>query len=180
MLEFGRKLFHSLTIYYMAHVKFSIHYCYLDYHNNYSLLFSGSLPDTLTIHYVALSEDRKRMKLKQVEKKRNWEKGKKLSQYFLSLTIQTRNISPGVSSAGRPWYCWQVVESFISALLKHFATFETFSNILTFNDDSISPILFPNQALYERWGALLGEKLGTLRRPSRLLVKPSSSHCKSG
>ena len=126
MLEFGRKLFHSLTIYYMAHVKFSIHYCYLDYHNNYSLLFSGSLPDTLTIHYVALSEDRKRMKLKQVEKKRNWEKGKKLSQYFLSLTIQTRNISPGVSSAGRPWYCWQVVESFISALFKHFATFETF------------------------------------------------------
>ena len=67
----------------MAHVKFSIQFCYLDSHNNYQLLFSGSLPDTLTIHYVALSEDRKRMKLKQVKKKRNWEKGKKLSQYCL-------------------------------------------------------------------------------------------------
>ena len=86
----------------MAHVKFSIQFCYLDSHNNYYLLFSGSLPDTLTIHYVALSEDRKRMKLKQVEKKRNWEKGKNLFQDCLSLTIQTRNISPGVSSAGRP------------------------------------------------------------------------------
>ena len=61
-----------------------------------------------------------------------------------------------------------------------FCNFWNFSNISTFNDDSISPFLFPNQALYERWGALLGEKLGTLRRPSRLLVKPSFSHCKSG
>ena len=27
--------FHSLTIYHMAHLKFSIQFCYLDYHNNY-------------------------------------------------------------------------------------------------------------------------------------------------
>ena len=75
----------------MANLQFSIHFCYLDYHNNYSLLFSGSLPDTLTIHYVALSEDRKRMKLKQVEKKK--EIGKRGRNYLkIAFAILEENI----------------------------------------------------------------------------------------
>ena len=74
----------------MAHVKFSIQFCYLDFHNNYQLLFSGSLPDTLTIHYVALSEDRKRMKLKQVEEKRG-RNDLKIAFVFSEQNILARN-----------------------------------------------------------------------------------------
>ena len=67
------------------------------------IYFTGSLPDTLTIHYAVQTKDRKRMKLKQVKKKNSDEKYKKksnpkMNKYNLKTKIYQFKIS-GFSSS---------------------------------------------------------------------------------
>ena len=85
----------------MAHVKFSIQFCYLDYHYFFRVV-TGHIDYTL----CGTFRGQKTNETEAGGGKKKLGKGEEMISIFrskiFSLTIQTRNISPGVSSAGRP------------------------------------------------------------------------------